>query len=380
LQEIYFQQKQSPWNKQFHAINIQLTRIVDQLLDEVRVLVWGTASFAHATLANFLEPEESPIAEVIASDWILDARLIDGNTVGLVTAHNTLLIYSLETRNFLQRFNCEEQSLLYSAQIYLTGDKDIIIAAGTVFNEIQLWRPFANCTSNNPSFPIVVPVHGRLVGHEGCIFSLRFNESGSLLASCSDDRTVRMWDVKEQTFLAIGFAHVARVWDVRFVPSHSTDHSYLLSSSEDTTALLWQYLPGTRKLKVQERYHGHSGKHVWSQAISSDGTMAATGGNDGAVNIWDVGGWKDRTGKDLNDVFWTEKPIRVSVDGKEMVDSIKGYQCVDDDRLILTTKSGYCRTVSPLIAVVCMYITYQRRNGYCFSGRRSLKITVQLEY
>jgi len=115
----------------------------------------------------------------------------------------------------------------------------------------------------------------------------------------------------------------------------------LLSSSEDTTALLWEYSIAKRKLMVQERYHGHTGKHVWSQAISSDGKSAATGGNDGTVNVWHLDGWRDRVGVGRkNDVFWTEEAIRVNVDGKELIDSIRGYRCVDEDTLLLTTQSG----------------------------------------
>jgi WD repeat-containing protein 6 len=197
--------------------------------------------------------------------------------------------------------------------------------------------------ADNPKSAAVVPISKRLLGHEGCIFSLRFNENGNLLASCSDDRTIRIWDATEAKCLAIGFAHVARVWDVRFIPSTDAndENIYLLSTSEDTSALLWQFSPTTRKLKVQERYLGHWGKHVWSQDVSSDGTMAATGGNDGAVNIWDIGGWKTRTGQGTDDIFWSEKSLSLTVDGKERIDPIKGYQCVGEDRLMMTTKSGY---------------------------------------
>lgn len=69
--------------------------------------------------------------------------------------------------------------------------------------------------------------------------------------------------------------------------------------------------------------------------------MAATGGNDGAVNIWDIGGWKTRTGQGTDDIFWAEKSLCLTVDGKERIDPIKGYRCVGEDRLMMTTKSGY---------------------------------------
>ena len=326
---------------------ILLTGIVEELLDEILILVWGVTSFACIPFEKLLKQDERlEDSEIVAPDWILDVRATGATIVGLVTAQNAFLTYSTKMKTFLQRFNCEQQSLLYAAQLYLGDGQGITVATGTVFNEIQLWLPFPSSTADKTTATFVTAISKRLVGHEGCIFSLRFSENGNLIASCSDDRTIRIWDVKEAKCLAIGFAHIARVWDVRFIPCTdvSDENIYLLSTSEDTSALLWQFSPTTRKLKVQERYHGHWGKHVWSQDVSSEGTIAVTGGNDGSVNIWDIGGWKGRSSRGTDDLFWTEKSLYVTVDGKERIDPIKGYKCVDDDRLMMTTKSGYFET------------------------------------
>jgi WD repeat-containing protein 6 len=314
--------------------------------DDVLVLLWGVTSFTCVSITTFSDEGASTIIpEITVSDWILDVCLLDSTTALVVTAHNSLHIYSLETSTFTRRYNCEEQSLLYAAQLYLTDASDMIVATGTVFNEIQLWYPLANSITKTSESPIMVPITSRLRGHDGCIFSLRFNDAGTLLASCSDDRTIRVWDVKQGTYFAIGFAHIARVWDVRFLPQASTldDEFYLLSSSEDTSAILWTMSLEKRTLKVQEQYHAHGGKHVWSQAISYDGTMAATGGNDGGISIWDIGGWKERSG-DTNhnyDIYWKEPSPRITIEGREKIDLIKGYRCLDDDNLLMTTGSGF---------------------------------------
>jgi WD40 repeat protein len=306
------------------------------------------------SLAQVVSSESIDETEVTMPDWILDARAIDASTIGLVTAHNTLFTYSLQSKRVTQRINCDEQSLLYAAQIYISESKKVTIATGTVFNEIQIWHP--STTLHSKTTTSTIPITTRLQGHEGCIFSLRFNETGNLLASCSDDRTIRVWDITSGTCIAIGFAHIARVWDVRFLPNSTATEVFLLSNSEDTTALLWRLSLTDRTLKVQERYQGHGGKHVWSQAVSSDGTLAATGGNDGGVNIWDIGEWKARAGQNSKGTYWTEKSPRMVVDGKEKTDEIKGYCSVDDDRLLITTKSGYefCRGTN----CRCVYTYY----------------------
>jgi WD repeat-containing protein 6 len=307
------------------------------------VLLWGSSSFSCFPLDEYLQPS-SPNAipqEIIAPDWILDSRMMDSETVGIVTAHNAFHLVSLQKKTFTHRFNCEEQSLLYAAQIYLTPESNITIASGTVFNEIQIWTPAIKSRAHNLTSVTQVPIAQRLKGHEGCIFSLRFNRDGTLLASCSDDRTIRMWDVKQSKFLAIGFAHLARVWDVRFVPFKDIDGEFLFSTSEDTSAILWQFSPDNGLLKVQERYNGHSGKHVWSQDVSFDGSIAVTGGNDGALNVWELGQWNERRGQGDNEISWKEKPLTVDVDGKVIVDMIRGCKCLDKDRLIITTQSWY---------------------------------------
>jgi WD repeat-containing protein 6 len=313
---------------------------VETLPNEVITLVWGATSFTAIPLETFIWPSTLfAIEEVMLQDRILDARTLDTGMVGLVTAKNALVVYSREKKRIVQEIKCEEQSLLYAAQIYPSGRKGIIVAVGTVFNDIQIWYPSKFLTEDASTS--VVPIDRRLKGHEGCIFSIRFNAEGTLLASCSDDRTIRVWSIIGGVCLATGFGHLARVWDVRFFPSDLTNDQYLLSTSEDASAFLWHFSLTDGKLAVLEQYHGHGGKHVWSQAISSTGAIAATGGNDGGVSIWDISGYPGRTGKYSDDIHWTtQSPPDMESGDKTKADPIKGYCCVNDDTLLITTKSG----------------------------------------
>jgi WD repeat-containing protein 6 len=343
--------------------------VVDKLPDDIAVILWGATSFTYfLKLGSFLSPtNHTPTSEIKSHDWILDARFLTQETILLVTAHNSLLVFDTTTDSFRGQLKCKEQSLLYAAQLFLSPNTDrkspdILVASGTVFNEIQLWWP----PSSQTQASAVIPISRRLQGHEGCIFSLRFNAAGTLLASCSDDRTTRIWEVETGSQLAIGFAHIARVWDVRFVHqnTYSDDNDiYLLSSSEDTTALLWNFSKSNKKLKVQERYQGHRGKHVWSQAVSSDGTKAVTGGNDGGVNIWDIAAWRDRLENDGNGVYWKELSPAVIINGKEKRDPIKGYRCLDEERLLITTGSGYIRGIPVLTEDVYICIICREERG-----------------
>lgn len=67
-----------------------------------------------------------------------------------------------------------------------------MLASGTVFNEVHLWR----ISDRNGDGDGVVS--RRLIGHEGIIFGLRFDPDGTMLSSVSDDRTIRVWSLVDE--------------------------------------------------------------------------------------------------------------------------------------------------------------------------------------
>ncbi|KAF6214946.1 hypothetical protein GE061_009691, partial [Apolygus lucorum] len=74
-----------------------------------------------------------------------------------------------------------------------------------------------------------------LYGHSGPVYRLSFSPDRSLLLSCSEDATVRLWSLLTWTCLVAYKGHVYPVWDVRFSP-----HGYYFATaSHDKTARLW---------------------------------------------------------------------------------------------------------------------------------------------
>src|SRR5262249_25627616 len=97
----------------------------------------------------------------------------------------------------------------YCGQLYRRPDASLLdVAAGTVFNEVVLYKV-------DPEVPVpACKSHQRLRGHEvgalpqragqgagnaswaqGVILRVRFNESATKVASVSDDRSIRVWDL-----------------------------------------------------------------------------------------------------------------------------------------------------------------------------------------
>jgi WD40 repeat protein len=116
--------------------------------------------------------------------------------------------------------------------------------------------------------------------HTDKVNRVRFSPDSKMIASASDDKTVKLWNLKGGLITTLE-EHKSPVRDVIFNHNSST----IASASDDSTVILWDYPSG----KLKHRLSGHSAS-VKSLSFSPNGEMLASADENGVVKIWSRGG------------------------------------------------------------------------------------------
>jgi WD40 repeat protein len=192
---------------------------------------------------------------------------------------------------------------------------------------------------------VVSPPPATFPGHTGRIIAVIASQDGKALASMSEDKTIKLWDVvtrKERatlrgsnaTFssdgktLAWTEGRTIKLWDVTTGKERVTlrghrenvcsvafspDGTTLASASSDTTLKLWDATTG----KERATYRGHTSS-LDPVIFSPDGKTLALGGYgpNAAIKLWDVATGKERA--TLRVTGWSAESLAFTPDGKTL--------------------------------------------------------------
>jgi WD40 repeat protein len=118
-----------------------------------------------------------------------------------------------------------------------------------------------------------------LKGHSGPVWAVDFSANGQLVASASDDRTVKLWTAKGNLLTTLK-GHRAAVQTVAIAPNSQI----IASGSADRTVKLWK-TDGTLLATLNEHSSG-----IKSVKFSPNGKLLASASADKTVKLWNLDG------------------------------------------------------------------------------------------
>ena len=325
--------------------------------DPIKCLIWGGKSVCIVLLENSVDQKgvlEVKLriysSELSLNDWILDACCHTSSSdkcfmkslseIFLISSHNILLSLFLNSPSQKDSshsissttFALGPQSILYSAHLTYLDPGRLLVASGTVFGEVLIWTCPNSSILDSDGVQTGTLAYS-FSGHEGSVYGVRiadgftcpgYDVAQRFVVSCSDDRTIRIWDISNldsqvikteesdhQTgfgearsddtrqgsqCLAIAMGHASRIWGVRFL-SRKDSRWQILSYGEDASSHIWHFdyptamskRPST--LRLEGVYEYHAGKNIWAVVASKrpDGTyIVSTGGADGRIVLYTV--------------------------------------------------------------------------------------------
>ncbi|KAJ5087257.1 WD domain-containing protein [Penicillium angulare] len=204
-------------------------------------------------------------------------------------------IMELDSRN--AALQCEVDNLKPTSLLKRNGDTENWLPQQPRYS-LHSHRDSINCIAFHPRFSSIASgsddftikiwdweygeLEATLKGHTRTVRDVDYGDtsSGVLLASCSSDLTIKLWnptDGYKNIRTLQGHEHIISA--VRFLPSRDM----LASASKDENVKLWNVTNGYCVITIQ----GHTG---WVRDISPsfDGQFLLSTGDDMTVRLWDI--------------------------------------------------------------------------------------------
>ena len=162
---------------------------------------------------------------------------------------------------------CSSRAHEKDINIVSVAPNDSLVATGSQDKTIKLWK------SNDLS------LQATLKGHKRGVWDCQFSPYDRVLASSSGDRTIKLWSLGSDDYPCVRTfqGHLSSVLRVRFL----NGGLQLVSSGADGLIKLWTI----RTNECEATMDGHANK-VWALDLAANGKQFITGGADSRIVVW----------------------------------------------------------------------------------------------
>jgi WD40 repeat protein len=132
----------------------------------------------------------------------------------------------------------------------------------------------------------------RFIGHEGIINDIQYDNQSGLLATASDDQSVRLWKTDKPTAYHEFRNHISAVRTVAFQPQMDVEspNRFLASASFDGTVSIYDVTNFVLLHSIGNQIHSFPRDRISCVAWSPDSKYFCTGDLEGVVGVWE---WRD---------------------------------------------------------------------------------------
>lgn len=173
-------------------------------------------------------------------------------------------------------------------------------------------------------------------GHRDTLYDACLNPSGELLATCSYDRQILLWNVASGELVRALSGHNGAVFELAF----SLDGSVLASASADGTVKIWRVATGERLDTL-----GQAEGDQYTVAFSPDSQWIVAGGADRQLRVWQ---FVSRERPQINPLKYSRTAhnapivrLAYSADGSMLVTASESRELVLWDAAALTPMRRY---------------------------------------